>query len=381
MKKVYVYGGAFDPVTVGHTAIITELLNLLKKEPESYLYILVSDNDTKNYSADCEDRMAMIVNTVNSLHSLYSDTTDAPSAVNDGEPSEIFRRVRIHDEVARTAEALKDLMVNREFENAQITLVIGCDEWESLAKKEWKDSDWLLQTVHFIVVPRDGYFRIGNEAANVEFVNWLVPQVSSTSARRAMFNCPQCYSIRIPPIVMEYIRRNRLYGQVPAAEYYAIEEEELKKYDPFKFPRPSVTVTSVMICKDQVLLVKRRDFPYHDWWCLPGGFSNPKETYETVGIREVKEETSVTLDPSEINLVGVYQPKDPRFTVHAEAWGYDIGIMVNLTTHRAAVAADDAKELKWVSIQEALNMPLAFHHNKLLADAINLHNKLNNQGH
>ena len=381
MKKVYVYGGAFDPVTVGHTAIITELLNLLRKEPESYLYLLVSDNDTKEYTADCEDRMAMVSATVKSLQGLYSDVSNAPSAINDGEPSEIFRRVHIHDEVSRTVEVLKDLMVNRDFAGAQIVLVLGFDEWHSLYKKMWKDSDWLLQNVNFLVVPRDGYGYIGTEMKNVAFVHWVVPMVSSSQARYAMQNCPQCYTLRIPPVVIEYIRRNHLYNQVPTDEYNAIEQEELDKYDPFQYPRPSVTVTSVMIYQGKVLLVQRRDFPYHDWWCLPGGFSNPKETYQMVGIREVKEETCVTIDESEINLVGVYQPKDPRFTVHQQAWGYDIAIMVDLTNYREAVAADDAKAVKWVSIQEALNMPLAFHHNKLLADAINLHNKLNNQGH
>ena len=85
MKKVYIYGGACDPVTTAHTAIITELLNRLKKEPESLLYILVSDNDTKNYKVECEDRIAMIVHTVNSLHSLYSDTSDSPAAYNQGD--------------------------------------------------------------------------------------------------------------------------------------------------------------------------------------------------------------------------------------------------------------------------------------------------------
>lgn len=375
MKRVYVYGGAFDPVTAGHTAIIIELLNLLKKEPESSLYILVSDNDTKEYSADCEDRMAMIVNTVNSLHSLYSDTTDVPSAVNDGEPSEIFRRVHIHDEVARTADALKDLMGNRAFENAQINLVLGFDEWFSLYKKQWKDSDWLLENVNFVVVPRDGYSKIGLEMDNVQFVNWFVPQTSSSQARKIMQDCPQSYTLRIPPVVMEYIRRNRLYGQVPTEEYNAIERSELEKYNPFQYPRPSVTVTSVMIRFGEVLLVKRRDFPYHDWWCLPGGFSNPKETYKAVGVREVKEETCVDIDQSKIKLVGVYQPKDPRFDVDKDAWGYDIGIMVELGQGCAPRAADDAKEVKWVSIQEALNMPLAFHHNNLLCDAINIYRK------
>ena len=136
MKKVYIYGGAFDPVTTAHTAIITELLNRLKKEPESLLYILVSDNDTKKYSVECEDRMAMIVHTVNSLHSLYSDSSDSPAAYNQGEPSEIFHRVKIIDEVSRTAEALQNLRKETSLTDATFTLVLGSDEWHSLLTKQ-----------------------------------------------------------------------------------------------------------------------------------------------------------------------------------------------------------------------------------------------------
>lgn len=398
MKKVYIYGGAFDPVTTAHTAIITELLNRLKKEPESLLYILVSDNDTKKYSVECEDRMAMIVHTVNSLHSLYSDNSDSPAAYNQGEPSEIFHRVKIIDEVSRTAEALQNLRKETSLTDADFTLVLGSDEWLSLLTKQWVNSDWILMNVDFLIVRRTSFIEameaareigsISNETyqqmlaskERMEFVDWIIPNTSSTKARLMMNFDPLCFCDQVSPVVMSYIRRNKLYGQSEPKEYKAIEDELVSNYDPFRFPRPSVTVTSAIFHDDRILLVKRLKAPYHDYWCLPGGFANPKETCEEAGVREVSEETGFTIDKSQVHQVGVFKPKDPRCDVNKDYWGYDIGMMFDFNREGILPsdpdAQDDAKDAMWYPIGKLDEIPLAFHHRELIAKAIKLRQTL-----
>lgn len=390
MKKVYIYGGAFDPVTTAHTAIITELFNRLKKEPDSLLYILVSDNDTKHYKVECEDRIAMIVHTVNSLHSLYSDTSDSPAAYNQGEPSEIFHRVKIVDEVSRTAEALQNLRKDDSLSDAVFTIVLGTDEWHSLLADGWVNSNWLIENNNFLVVRRARYesFFHNHEAEKInllkdrtEEVDWIIPDSSSTKARSQMGFDPLCSSDQVSPIVMEYIRRNHLYGQSTTEAYQKVEDLVLTKYDPFRYPRPSVTVTSVIIYATSILLVKRKAAPFHDYWCLPGGFANPKESVEDAGIREVKEETDLKVDAKQVQQVGVFTPLDPRSDCHPDYWMYDVGIMVDLDRGANIIgninAKDDAKDAMWCPISMIDKVKLAFHHKKIIDKALKMRNTIN----
>jgi len=43
----------------------------------------------------------------------------------------------------------------------------------------------------------------------------------------------------------------------------------------------------------QILLIKRRKWPFQDMWALPGGKLNPGESLEEAAARELCEETGV----------------------------------------------------------------------------------------
>ncbi len=112
---------------------------------------------------------------------------------------------------------------------------------------------------------------------------------------------------------------------------YQSEEEFLKAYNPAEYDQLSMTVDLVIFSvSDQetnnyrktskkmmsVLLVKRKDFPYKDKWCLPGGFIDPKtETLEDAAKRILKNETNL----SNIYLEQLYTydriDRDPRMRV------------------------------------------------------------------
>src|SRR5579859_2864618 len=61
-------------------------------------------------------------------------------------------------------------------------------------------------------------------------------------------------------------------------------EAKAHGYDASKYERPSVTVDVVMMSlrqRDlQVLLIKRRSWPYEGMWAIPGGFVNIDESLE-----------------------------------------------------------------------------------------------------
>lgn len=90
---------------------------------------------------------------------------------------------------------------------------------------------------------------------------------------------------------------------------YKSEEEFLKDYDSSKFEKLSMTTDILMISVSSVkqnnyrktskkmmsiLLVKRKDYPYKDMWCLPGGFLNPlTETLDQCAKRVLEKETNL----------------------------------------------------------------------------------------
>ncbi len=135
----------------------------------------------------------------------------------------------------------------------------------------------------------------------------------------------------------------------------------------YDYPRPSVTVDTVVFVRDtgrvRVLLVRRKHKPFAGRWAIPGGFMNPSEPFEEAARRELKEETGLTLT-SPIAFIGAFgRPRrDPR--------GRTIS-MAHATLLRGEVppvrGGDDAAEAAWHDLEEAND--LAFDHDEILAVA------------
>ena len=62
-------------------------------------------------------------------------------------------------------------------------------------------------------------------------------------------------------------------------------------------PKIFVTVDNVVIRKidniKEILLIKRLNEPFKDYWALPGGFVDENEDLETAAKRELQEETNI----------------------------------------------------------------------------------------
>ena len=82
-------------------------------------------------------------------------------------------------------------------------------------------------------------------------------------------------------------------------------------YDPAAYERPSVTVDVVILTvrerRLEVLLVRRRHWPFEGMWAIPGGFVEPNESLEDSARRELQEETGVT----DVYLEQLYTFGDP----------------------------------------------------------------------
>lgn len=132
------------------------------------------------------------------------------------------------------------------------------------------------------------------------------------------------------------------------------------------FVTVDVIITKIEQSVFFLLLIKRKNDPFRDYWALPGGFVDENEDLEVAAMRELEEETQIKV--SHLDQVGAFgKPfRDPRGHMVSVAY---FGIVPENTI---AVAADDAKEVQWFSIK---NLPeLAFDHSDIIKKALQKQN-------
>ena len=133
----------------------------------------------------------------------------------------------------------------------------------------------------------------------------------------------------------------------------------------YKYPRPALTADCVVITKEatpKVLLIQRGNDPFKGCWAFPGGFMDMDETTEQCAIRELKEETGLTVQ--EVKQIGTYSKvdRDPRGRTVSVAY-------LSLVDHPIEVQGlDDAANADWFPIDQL--PPLAFDHANIMRDAI-----------
>lgn len=139
----------------------------------------------------------------------------------------------------------------------------------------------------------------------------------------------------------------------------------------YKYPRPAVTTDCVVFTKEEepkVLLIQRGNKPYKGCWAFPGGFMNMEETAEECAVRELKEETGLTVN--QIQQIGAYSKvdRDPRGRT------ISIAYLAIVDAPTAVTGMDDAAKAAWFPLSSLPD--LAFDHQDIMADAIALFNNI-----
>lgn len=122
----------------------------------------------------------------------------------------------------------------------------------------------------------------------------------------------------------------------------------------------TLTVDAIVPLDRKIVLIKRKNEPFKDFYALPGGIVEYGETVEDAVLREVEEETG--LKGQIHSLVGVYSdPKrDPR--------GHFVSIcFIVLPIGGKLRSGSDAKEVALFGLDELPK--LAFDHEKMIRDA------------
>lgn len=125
---------------------------------------------------------------------------------------------------------------------------------------------------------------------------------------------------------------------------------------------PFITCDAVIIHKGQILLIKRKKWPFEGMLALPGGFLEKNERIQAGTYREVLEETNLELTVASDRMFIADGPaRDPR----ARIVGMASRFILPDPWYVPIKAGDDAAEAEWYGLGTVLALGpsnLAFDH-------------------
>ena len=129
------------------------------------------------------------------------------------------------------------------------------------------------------------------------------------------------------------------------------------------YRNPIPTVDIILQKGSYILLIKRKNEPFKDYFALPGGFVNEGESVEAAVKREAMEEISLEIEP--IDILGVYSnpERDPRRHILTIVF---VGTIIKGMPN----PRDDSSEIEWVRLDDIQKKNLAFDHKQILSDYI-----------
>lgn len=165
-QEVIVYGGAFNPPTLAHLAILQACIEYARPRGAEVWLLPSGDRFDKTIPVPRERRLAYIA--------AMMDDVDAHGVTLRFETSELDRieTVETFDTVVEMAQR---------FPEHEMTWVFGADSTETMA--QWKEGEWLLECLPKLIVERPGS-QVNPLARRATLLSVRTPEVSSTEVRR-----------------------------------------------------------------------------------------------------------------------------------------------------------------------------------------------------
>ncbi len=202
--KVLVFGGSFDPVHLGHEAMVDAARQALHPDLVFWVPAHQAPHKLGHAPAPAEDRLAFLERV------LAHRPGERPCRFELDRPPPSY-----------TVDTLEEL--HRRWPGAEAWFLMGAD---SLAHLDtWHDLPRLFGLAGFVLVPRDGWGRAQLDAFRrglppelrrrfrTRFLDVDLPAYSSTAIRAALAGGEEPEGLR--PEVLEEIRRRGDYGAAP----------------------------------------------------------------------------------------------------------------------------------------------------------------------
>ena len=214
MKKICFFGGTFNPIHLGHTAIVRKLseMNLF----DEIIVVPNGDAPHKKNETNKTDRLNMVKLAFSDMKEVsvsdYEVKKETPSYTY--ETLEYFKAV---------------------YPESELYFVMGMDSLVGINK--WKNPEKICQLATIVVFGRSGFFGVDDEIKAVkEKYNAKILEIefdficSSTDIRQKMAAGDYIFDF-IDPYVFLYILKNGLYGTENISCYDYFEKEVEKKVD------------------------------------------------------------------------------------------------------------------------------------------------------
>ena len=199
-QTIAIYGGAFDPPTMAHAHVVNAVLDHCDVD---FIDICPSYNHRfKSNSVTFENRLDMCELGFNRLGATVKEVEKIVFEV--GGDGSTRALAEYYIELAKDPKSL--------YYGDLFAFVIGVDNADSIST--WKDPDWLIENVSFIVIPRGGYepqktwYRSGKH----QYLDNIMPIDFSSSMARQEISQGNIDSLHmVNEDVLDYIRDKKLY--------------------------------------------------------------------------------------------------------------------------------------------------------------------------
>ena len=186
-----IYGGSFDPIHVGHIAVISYTMAVLN--PDELWVMPCWDHAFGKELTSFQHRYGM---TALAVHDIFADKV----------------RVRPCEQDYQTRYTI-DLVeaLRRDGEEGQFHLVVGEDAYNE--RHKWHRWDDLISKVFVFPVGRMGAGGVSEMFPDSSPVRPRMPEVSSSEIRRQIAaGQHRTVAPMLPATVLQYIKKHRLYG-------------------------------------------------------------------------------------------------------------------------------------------------------------------------
>ena len=146
------------------------------------------------------------------------------------------------------------------------------------------------------------------------------------------------------------------------AREWAVLQAEQKAWSVAPYPPILVTVDAVIVCMGHVLLVERGRMPGEGLLAVPGGFLDPHERIDDAALRELQEETGLSLSAVDArntlkaSRVFDHPTRSQRGRVVTHAYHFELPA----TQLPDVQGADDARSARWIPIADLTRMENRF---------------------